>query len=255
MKQLKAFEHEKFSKLEVLTMDGNEFFPAIEVAEKLGYSNPSDAISRHSRKNGVVFHEVIDSMGRKQLKKFIDEGNLYRLIARSKLPEAEKFEVWVFDTILPSIRKTGGYVANDDLFIQTYLPQADEQTKILFKTTLEALKAQNEQMVALKPKVLFAEAVETSESSILVGELSKLIQQNGVKMGQNRLFEWLRENGFLLKKNGDSYNLPTQKSMDLGLFEIKKRIIQNPKGAERTVSTPKVTGKGQIYFVNRFLNE
>lgn len=255
MNQLQFFKHQKFGDLEVLIIDGKEHFPATDVARKLGYSNTNDAINRHCRKDGVVFHEVIDSLGRTQQKKFITEGNLYRLITNSKLPDAEKFESWVFDEVLPVIRKTGGYVANEDLFLQTYLPQADEQTKLLFKTTLQTIKKQNDQIAQMKPKVLFADAVETSESSVLVGELSKILRQNGVDIGQNRLFEWLREEGFLIRKKGESFNLPTQRSMDMGLFEIKKRTINNPDGSIRTTRTPKVTGKGQIYFVQKFLGE
>ena len=105
-----------------------------------------------------------------------------------------------------------------------------------------------------KPKVLFAEAVEVSQSSILIGELSKLLKQNGIEIGQNRLFEWLRSKGYLIKKKGELFNLPSQKSMDMGLFEIKKRIVSNPDGSSRTTRTPKVTGKGQIYIINKFLS-
>lgn len=253
MNLVKTFNHDVFGELDILTLDGKEFFPATDVAMKLGYSNPADAVIRHCRKKGVVFHEVLTSGGI-QRKKFISEGNLYRLITNSKLPGAERFELWVFDEVLPMLRKTGGYVVNDELFIETYLPQADEQTKALFKSTLQTLKAQSKEVTTMKPKVLFADAVEASKSSVLVGELAKLIQQNGVDMGQNRLFQWLRRNGFLIRQ-GDSYNLPTQKSMDLKLFEIKKRTINTSNGSTRTISTPKVTGKGQIYFVNKFLED
>ena len=135
------------------------------------------------------------------------------------------------------------------------MPQADEQTKLLFRTTLNTVRQQNDQIAKLKPKALFADAVETSESSVLIGELAKILKQNGIDIGQNRLFAWLRENGYLIRQKGESYNLPTQRSMDMGLFEIKKRVINNPDGSIRTTRTPKVTGKGQIYFVNKFLNQ
>lgn len=251
---VKTFSHDFFGELGILTLEGKEYFPAVEVAAQLGYSNPHNAIDRHCRERGTSFQGVLTTGGIQQ-KKFIDEGNLYRLIIRSKLPEAERFEKWVFDEVLPSVRKTGGYVGNDELFIQTYLPDADEQTKTLFKTTLQTLKAQNEQVATMKPKVLFAEAVESSESSVLVGELAKVIQQNGIDIGQNRLFEWLRDNGFLMRGRGDNHNLPTQRSMDLGLFEIKKGVIKKPNGTTQQTRTPKVTGKGQIYFVNKFLKD
>lgn len=252
--EVKIFDHDLFGQLEILLKDNKEYFGAIDAAVKLGYSNPFDAIIRHCRNDGVVFHEVIDSIGRLQQKKYISEGNLYRLIARSKLPEAEAFEIWVFDEVLPTIRETGGYVGNDDLFIQTYLPGADEQTKALFKTTLQTLKAQSLQVNDMKPKAIFADAVQASKTSILIGELAKIIQSNGVDMGQNRLFQWLRNNGFLIKR-GMNYNLPTQKAMSQGLFEVHKRVIKKKNGLNETVNTTKVTGKGQVYFINRFLEE
>src|SRR5690625_1845425 len=195
------------------------------------------------------------NLGRQGDTNIVNEYGLYSLILASRKPEAKRFKRWITHEVLPSIRKTGGYVANDDLFIQTYLPNADEQTKLLFKTTLETMRKQNDQIAKMKPKALFADAVETSESSVLVGELAKILKQNGIEIGQNRLFAWLRENGFLIKKKGESYNLPTQRSMDMELFEIKKRVINNPDGSIRTTRTPKVTGKGQIYFVNKFLNQ
>lgn len=203
----------------------------------------------------VISKHPLETSGGIQQATFVNEDGLYDVILDSRKKEAKKFRKWITSEVLPTIRKTGGYVANDDLFIKTYLPQADEQTKLLFKTTLETLKRQNEQIASMKPKVLFADAVETSESSVLVGELSKILRQNGVDIGQNRLFKWLRQNRFLIRKKGESYNLPTQRSMDMELFEIKKRTINNPDGSIRTTRTTMVTGKGQIYFVNKFLAE
>ncbi|MED4326733.1 phage antirepressor KilAC domain-containing protein [Bacillus licheniformis] len=252
MNQLQIFSNKEFGSLPIVYIENKVYFGATESATTLGYVNPHDAISKHCKKEGVAFHEVL-SNGGPQRKKFINEGNLYRLISRSKLPSAEKFESWVFDEVIPTIRKTGGYVANDDLFIQTYLPQADEQTKQLFKVTLHTMKEQSKQIETMKPKALFADAVESSESSVLVGELAKILKQNGVDIGQNKLFKWLRENGYLIRKKGESFNLPTQRSMDMGLFEIKKSTIVNGDGSIRTTRTPKVTGKGQIYFVNKFI--
>lgn len=221
MNELKVFTNEQFGQVRTLEENGNILFCGSDVAKALGYGrNPQDAIRRHCKKDGCVNHAVIDSVGRTQQAKFINEGNLYRLIAHSKLPSAEKFESWVFDEVLPTIRKTGGYVSNEDMFINTYLPFADEQTKMLFKTTLETVKTLNNKIEADKPKVLFADAVETSQSSILVGDLAKLIKQNGVDIGQKRLFDWLREHGYLIK-NGVSKNMPTQKSMELKLFGLK----------------------------------
>lgn len=153
---------------------------------------------------------------------------------------------------MPSIRKTGGYVNDDDMFVKTYLPFADEHTQAMFRSTLENIRMLNAKIERDKPKVLFADAVETADTSILVGDLAKLIKQNGVDIGQKRLFNWLRERGYLIK-SGNSRNMPTQKSMELKLFEVKERTISNPDGSVRITKTTKVTGKGQQYFINKFL--
>lgn len=262
MNQLQTFNHRVFGDLPVLVIDGAEWFGAVEAAKALSFSDPHKAIVNHVDEDDSTVHPVIDRLGRKQQKKFVNESGLYSLIFGAAKQgnnkdiqvKAKEFKRWVTAEVLPTIRKTGGYVANDDLFIQTYLPNADENTKLLFKTTLQTIRKQNEQIAEMKPKALFAEAVETSESSILVGELAKILRQNGIEIGQNRLFQWLRENGYLCKQKGENFNLPTQYSMDLGLFEIKKRTINNPDGSVRVTRTPKVTGKGQIYFVNKFLS-
>lgn len=263
MNNLQTFNHEMFGQLPVIIVNKTEWFGTTEAAKALSFSNPYDAIKNHIDEDDLAVHEVIDKLGRKQQKKFTNESGLYSLIFGASnqgnnleiKAKAKKFKRWVTSVVLPTIRKTGGYVANDDLFIETYLPQADEQTKLLFKTTLETMRRQNEQIAKLKPKALFADAVETSESSVLIGELAKILKQNGIEIGQNRLFAWMRENGYLIRQKGESYNLPTQRSMDMELFEIKKRTINNPDGSVRVTRTTKVTGKGQIYFVNKFLNQ
>ena len=256
MKQLQMFEHEKFGALEILIIDGKENFPANDVAKQLGYSNPSDAVNRHCRKDGVVFHEVIDSLGRTQQKKFISEGNLYRLITNSKLPDAEKFETWIFDEVLPSIRKHGGYIATSE---------DDDDDSIMAKAVLIANKTierknkqisdQKKVIEEQKPKVLFADSVEASQTSILVRELAVLLKQNGVDTGERRLYEWLRTNEFLIKRFGSDRNTPTQKSMNMGLFEIKETPINHNSGLITVSKTTKVTGRGQVYFINKFLSQ
>lgn len=238
--------------LRMLQQNEKTLFLLTDVCKILEIGNSRDVKARLDD-DVVTIDTIQDSLGRTQNATFVNEDGLYDVILDSRKPEAKRFRKWITSEVLPSIRKTGGYVANDDLFLQTYLPHADEQTKLLFKTTLETVKNQNSQIATMKPKALFADAVETSKSSVLIGELSKILRQNGVEIGQNRLFTWLRDNGFLIRKRGESYNLPTQRSMDLGLFEIKKRTINNPDGSIRTTRTPKVTGKGQIYFVNKFL--
>lgn len=238
--------------LTLLNQNGEPIFKLIDVCKILGLGNPSQVKAR--LEDGVISNEVIpDNLGRQQNTTFVNEDGLYDVILDSRKPEAKKFRKWITSEVIPSIRKTGGYVNNDELFIQTYLIHADEQTKAMFRNTLSTVRMQNEQIATMKPKALFADAVETSKSSVLVGELSKILKQNGIEIGQNRLFNWLRSNGFLIKKRGESYNLPTQRSMDLQLFEIKKRTINNPDGSIRTTRTSKVTGKGQIYFINKFL--
>ena len=253
MNQVQIFENPAFGQVRTIEERGNVLFCGSDVAKALGYSRPNDAISQHCR--STVKHRIATTQGNAADFNFIPEGDLYRLIVNSKLPAAEKFERWVFDEVLPTIRKTGGYVANDDLFISTYLPNADDATRALFQSTLAAVKNLNGKIEADKPKVLFADAVSASRTSILVGELAKILKQNGVLLGQNRLFTWLRENGFLIKRKGTDYNMPTQKSMELGLFEIKETSITHSDGHISVSKTPKITGKGQQYFINKLLGD
>lgn len=258
MNTLKTFSNEEFGNIRTIEENGKIYFCGKDIASALGYSNPRDALSRHCR--GVVKRDGVSEttnqhgVSSEQINRmsFIPEGDVYRLITHSKLPTAEKFESWVFDEVLPTIRKTGGYVNNEDLFLNTYLPNADEHTKQLFGATLKELRQLNAKIAADKPKVLFADAVETSKTSILVGDLAKIIKQNGVDIGQKRLFDWLRQNGYLIK-GGSSKNMPTQTAMNKGLFEVKETTITNPDGSIRVTKTTKVTGKGQQYFINKFL--
>lgn len=251
MNQLQTFKNDLF---EVAAKVENEqiLFDVEKVAKSLGIVDFKNGV-KYVRWNRVNNYLPSNSP---QVAKgdFIPEPLVYKLAFKASNQVAEQFQDWLAIEVIPTIRKTGGYVANDELFIQTYLPQADENTKLLFKTTLHTMKEQSKQIETMKPKVIFAEAVESSESSVLVGELAKIIQQNGVDIGSNKLFQWLRDNGYLIRKKGESFNLPTQRSMDMGLFEIKKRTVNNIDGSIRTTRTPKVTGKGQIYFVNKFMS-
>lgn len=222
--------------------NGEPWLVGKDVALALGYSNPRDALSRHvdDEDKGVVKH---DTLGGVQDLTIINESGLYSLVLSSKLPGAKKFRRWVTAEVLPSIRKTGGYAFPKD-YPSALRALADAEEK------RQALEAQAE---VNRPKVLFADAVSAAHTSILVGELAKILKQNGVEMGQNRLFRWLRDKGYLIKRNGVDFNMPTQKAMELGLFEIKETSIANPDGSVRISKTPKVTGKGQQYFVERFL--
>lgn len=253
MNELQIFNSNEFGKIRTFEENGKAFFCGSDVAKALGYDQPHKAIKQHCKADGGITHTVTDNLGRKQQAKFIDEGNLYRLIAHSKLPTAEKFEHWVFDEVLPTIRKTGGYVSNDDAFISTYLPFADDQTKMLFKSTLQTVRQLNDKIEADRPKVLFADAVTTSKTDILIGELAKIIRQNGCDIGEKRLFKWLREHGYLISRKGTDYNAPTQRSVDMGLFRVKETAITHSDGHTTISKTTKVTGKGQSYFINKFL--
>lgn len=233
-------------------LNGEPWFVAKDVCDILEIGNSRMALERlDSDEKGV---SLIDTLGGKQEMSIISESGLYSLTLGSKKPQAKPFKRWVTHEVIPAIRKTGGYVNDDEVFIRTYLPFADEQTKAMFRATLETVRNLNAKIETDKPKVLFANAVETSKSSILIGDLAKLIRQNGCDIGQNRLFEWLRNNGYLIKY-GERRNMPTQRSMDLGLFEIKERTINNPDGSIRITKTVKVTGKGQEYFINKFLGQ
>ncbi|MCI8309066.1 MAG: phage repressor protein/antirepressor Ant [Clostridia bacterium] len=245
---LQIFKNERFGEIQIIQENNKYEFEATGIAKILGYSNPHKAIIDHCKKDGLTKREVIDRLGRKQEKNFISEGNLYRLITHSKLPEAEKFEKWVFDEILPSIRKTGGYIAGEENLSE------DELIAKALVMVNKKLELKEKQLQEQKPKVLFANSVEASKTSILIGELAKMIKQNGHDIGQNRLFEWLRNNGYLISRKGTDYNMPTQKAMNLGLFEIKETTISHSDGHVSISKTAKVTGKGQVYFVNKFLN-
>lgn len=247
---MQVFKNEEFGQVRVIDNGGKTLFCGADVARALGYARPGKAIIDHCK--GVLKRDTLTSGGTQSLS-YIPEGDVYRLIVHSKLPSAEKFEHWVFDDVLPTIRRTGGYVDNDELFINTYMPTLDGESRAMFKATLSSLRKANEKIEEDKPKVLFAEAVDSSVNSILISDLAKLIKQNGVDVGQNRLYLWMRENGYLIKRRGSDYNSPTQKSMDAGWFEIKERTVTKPDGQIIVTKTPKVTGKGQQYFVNKFL--
>lgn len=254
MNDLQLFNNPRFGDIRTLTEDGNTLFCGSDVARALGYTNARDALARHCK--CVVKRDVPHPQSpEKQIEmSFIPEGDLYRLITHSKLPDAEKFERWVFDEILPSIRRNGMYATPEKLAEMLLNPDAMIQTLQALKAEQEKRKALEAQAEADKPKVLFSDAVSASSSSILVGDLAKLLRQNGVPIGQNRLFARLRSDGYLMRY-GESRNLPTQRAMEQGLFEVKETTIANPDGSIRVTKTTKVTGKGQVYFVNRYLKE
>ena len=253
MNEVQIFENEEFGSVRTVEINGKPYFVGKDVAKALGYKDTVNALKQHCR--GVVKHHLTDSLGREQDAVFIPEGDIYRLVVRSKLPSAERFESWVFDEVLPSIRKNGGYIAwqeslsDDELMAKAVLVA---QKKIAERDAIIAQQAQK--IEADRPKTIFADAVSTSKTSILIGDLAKLICQNGHQIGQKRLFQWMRDHGYLMKI-GASYNMPTQRYMEQGLFEVKERSIQNPDGSVRITKTTTITGKGQLYFINKFLNK
>ena len=243
MNQIKIFENPEFGKVRTVEIDGKPYFCGSDIAEALGYAKPNNAVAMHCR---ATLKQGIPISGKIQEVNFIPEGDVYRLVVRSKLPSAEKFERWVFDEVLPSIRKSGGYIAG-----QEQMSDSELMAKALL-VAQKQIEERNAQIERMKPKEIFADAVAASHTSILIGELTKLLKQNGVKTGRRRLFTWMRDNGYLIK-GGSSRNMPTQKGMELGLFEIKETTINNPDGSIRISRTTKVTGKGQQYFINKFL--
>ena len=250
MNDLQIFENKDFGKVRTVTLNGAPWFVAADVCRALDIANSRDAVKRlDDDERGVV---STDTLGGVQEMTVVNESGLYSLVLGSRKPEAKQFKRWITHEVIPTIRKTGGYVNNDDLFVNTYLPNADDTTKALFRSTLETIRTQNAKLEEYKPKAIFADAVSASKSSILVGELAKILQQNGVAIGQNRLFAWLRNNGYLCCY-GERYNMPTQRSMEMSLFEIKETTINNPDGSIRVSRTVKVTGKGQQYFINKFV--
>lgn len=245
MNDLQIFENAEFGQIRTVTKDDKTYFVGNDVAKSLGYVETSKAIRTHCK---GVSEMDIPTNGGVQRMKMITEGDIYRLVIKSQLPSAEKFESWIFDKVLPSIRKNGGYIAG-----QEQMSDAELMAKALL-VAQKQIEERNKQIEIMQPKAIFADAVATSKTSILVGDLAKILCQNGVQIGPKRLFDWLRTNGYLIK-NGNSYNMPTQRYVEQGLFEIKESNVQNPDGSVRITRTTKVTGKGQVYFINKFLGK
>lgn len=246
-----AFESQEFGTIRALEHDGRPMFCAKDVAAALGYKDTINAIKQHCR--GVAFHHPIkDNLGREQNARFITEGDMYRLIASSKLESAQRFESWVFDEVIPSIRRDGAYVASDgsedDATLMARALKAADRALRERDARIAALAAENAEM---RPKALFADSVAASDGTCLVGELAKMMTQAGFPIGQNRLFKLLRDDGFL-GKSGSNRNVPLQRYVEMGLFRIKETAITHADGHVTINRTPKVTGKGQRYFIDRY---
>lgn len=253
MNDLKVFMYNEQTVRTLFDEKGELFFVGKDVAEILGYQRPDNAIRNHVDDEDKAMHQISAS-GQMRNMLAINESGLYSLILSSKLPTAKQFKRWVTSEVLPNIRKHGAHMTPET--IEKVL--ADPDTIIQIATQLKEERAKRMQAEVVieqqKPQVLFAKAVETSETSILVGQLAKLLTQNGISIGQNRLFAWLRDNGYLGKK-GAHYNEPTQYAVERGWFEVVERTMQNPDGSVRITRTTKVTGKGQVYFINKLLTK
>lgn len=247
MEKVQVFKNEEFE-VRTVEVDGDPWFVGKDVTNILGYQNGSRDINRHVSEEDKLSTQI-EYAGQRREVTVINESGLYSLILGSKLPSAKRFKHWVTSEVLPAIRQNGVYMTDDKAYDITHNPGSLAD---LLLQAGEQLKQKEIIIQEMKPKALFADAVTTSHTSILVGDLAKIIKQNGYEIGQKRLFEWLRQNGYLIK-SGSSKNMPTQKSMDLHLFEVKESTVQNPDGSVRVTKTPKCTGEGQVYFVNKFL--
>lgn len=250
--EIKVFKNPQFGAIRTTEKDGEPWFVGRDVAEALGYANTKDALASHAdeedkriiqRSENATFD--IPNRGLT----IINESGLYSLILSSKLPTAKEFKRWVTSEILPSIRKSGGYVEG-----QEHMSDADLMAKALLVAQRQ-IEQRDKQLQEMQPKALFADSVCASSTSILIGELAKILKQNGVATGQNKLFAWMRDNGYLIRRKGADYNMPTQRSMEMQLFEIKESVVAHADGHTSINKTPKVTGKGQVYFVNKFRGE
>ena len=252
MTDLQIFNSPEFGAIRTIEKDGEPWFVGKDVAAALGYEKPTDAVRKHVDVEDRGISKMETPSGTQETT-IINESGLYSLVLSSKLPTAKKFKRWITSEVIPSIRKHGAYMTPDKLEEVLLKPDTLIQLAQNLKAEQEKRMALEVKMEEQKPKVLFAESVEAAKTSILIGELAKLLKQNGINIGQNRLFEWLRNNGYLIRRQGSDYNMPTQRAMEMGLFEIKETTITHSDGHIHVSKTPKVTGKGQVYFVNLFV--
>ena len=254
MENVQIFSNEEFGRIRTIAINGEPWFVGKDVAERLGYTDTAQAVRKHidDEDKGVV---DLTTPGGIQRATIINESGLYSLVLSSKLPRAKAFKRWITSEVIPSIRKRGMYATAETA--EQMLQNPDVMIRALQELKAERQKRQQLEQKQKEdaPKVIFADAVAASQTSILVGDLAKLICQNGVSIGQTRLFAWMRSNGFLMSRAGISYNMPTQRAMEAGLFEVKESTFVHSDGRIGIVKTPKVTGKGQQYFINRFLKE
>lgn len=252
--EIKVFSNEEFGSIRRVEVDGEFWLVGKDVAQVLGYKNPQEAIRTHVDDDDKGVSEIL-TPGGKQNVPIINESGLYSLVLSSKLPSAKKFRRWVTSEVLPSIRKHGAYMTSETLEAAILNPDYLLKVATALKEETDKRKALESKVQADAPKVLFADSVAASTSTILISELAKILRQNGVNTGEKRLFRWMRENGYLVKRNGTDYNMPTQMSMELGILKVKETVVCHSDGHTSISKTPKVTGKGQTYFLNKFLGE
>ena len=238
--EIQAFENAKFGTIRALNMDGEPWFVAKDVCDALGLTNPSVSVGALDEDERAKFN-----LGRQGDTNIVSEAGFYKLVMKSRKTEAKAFQRWVTHEVLPAIRRTGGYM----VAVESETPEQTMARALLIAQ--ETMARKDAQIAEMKPKAFFADSVSNSESTILIGQLAKLICQNGTSIGQNRLFDTLRKDGYLGKR-GKNYNLPTQRSVEMGLLRIKERTVSNPDGSTRITRTPMVTGKGQVYFIDKY---
>lgn len=244
MNELKIFSSEEFGEVRTVNIDNEPWFVGKDVTMALGYQNASKALADHVEECDKLNNESLSSLGQRG-GWLINESGLYALIFGSKLESAKRFKHWVTSEVLPEIRKTGGY--------QMQAPQGKELLALAVLEAQKTIEQQTAQIEQMKPHAVLGRAITTANTSILVGDLAKILRQNGIDIGAQRLFAWLRDKGYLVKRKGADWNMPTQKSMDMKLFEIKESVHIDGNGCNRISRTPKVTGRGQEYFANKFL--
>lgn len=242
MNELRVFNNPQFGEVRTMGTSSDPLFCAADICRALGYTNPRQAVAQHCEEDDVTKRDTIDNLGRNQVVTYVTESGMYALIFGSRLESARRFKHWVTSEVLPAIRKNGQYTGENI---------SRKDLAILIIKSEEEREALERKINADHPKVVFADAIVGSKSSCLIAELAKMITQNGYEIGQNRLFQWMRDNHYL-GTTGEYYNIPCQRYLEQGLFELKKHV-HSEDGKMVTTVTPKVTGKGQQYFINKFL--
>ena len=244
---IEVFNSAEFGSIRTAKINNDIYFVGKDVADALGYVDTNKAVSMHVDDEDKKLNDKTSPSFGQRGATLINESGLYSLVLSSKLESAKRFKRWITADVLPALRRTGSYSLN--------IPQTLPEALRAYADEVEQHNKTKALVEAQRPKVLFADAVSTSDTDILVGDLAKLLNQNGYAVGQNRLFEQLRNEGFLISRKGNSYNMPTQKAMEMGLFRIKETAITHSDGRVSLNKTPKVTGKGQQYFINRFIGK